>query len=253
MRVVTALMSALLLLFSGVARSDVVVLVHGYLSSAAAWDWSGVTHTLEAHGWQRGGVTGEKQFYSVELPAEAPLLLQADHLQRQLTAIRQRHPTEPLSVVGHSAGGVIARLLLVRGNSAQINTLITIATPHLGTLRAGDALDVANIPFPFSLLPSFFAGDEYHALRRSRLLLSELLPAAPGTLLGWLNQQPHPDIRYVSVVRGTPYAMSGDALVPGFSQDMNNVPLLRGRSERVVIPSPHELTPSDGLLLLNLL
>ncbi|MCK7500220.1 MAG: hypothetical protein MZW92_65415 [Comamonadaceae bacterium] len=41
---------------SGVARADVVVLVHGYLGDAASWEISGAGTALAANGWQRAGV-----------------------------------------------------------------------------------------------------------------------------------------------------------------------------------------------------
>ena len=75
----------------------------------------------------------------------------------------------------------------------------------------------------------------------------------PGSVLGWLNVQPHPEIEYVSVIRTTPNGVPGDWVVPGFSQDMNQVPALHGRSRVVAAPSDHELLPPDGLLIARLL
>ncbi len=47
--------------------------------------------------------------------------------------------------------------------------------------------------------------------------------------------------------------MSGDYVVPGYSQDMNNVPALRGKSSRIAIGTQHELEMLDGSVIVNLL
>jgi len=257
-------------LFLSAARADVLVLVHGYLGGAWSWDTSGVTAVLEQHGWRRAGVfvaeppgtrlipaageAGKRKFYSVDLPSEAPIEVQAVYLRQVLDTINRRYPHEPVHLAAHSAGGVAARLALVRGDVGNIRTLITIASPHLGTGRAAQALDVTDVPFPLSLIPDFFGGSTWDTARRSRALYVDLVPQRPGSLLFWLNSVPHPDIAYYSVVRGTPAAVTGDYVVPGFSQDMNNVPALRGRSALVRVNSSyHGLSALDGSVIAGIL
>jgi hypothetical protein len=79
----------------------------------------------------------------------------------------------------------------------------------------------------------------------------DLAPPTGGNLLGWLNLQDHPDITYDAVVRNTGFRMGGDILVPAWSQDLNQVPALRGRAN--VIPSPleHGLDADDARLILE--
>lgn len=256
-------------LFSSAVRADVMVLVHGYLSSAHDWDNSGITTVLGRHGWERAGMyvagpagirlaptQGQKaghKIYTVDLPSEAPVIMQAYQLRQILQSINKLHQGEPVILVGHSAGGIVARAALVRGEAENIKALITIASPHLGTSRAEQALDVTDIPFPFSLIPDIFGGEVYDTARRSRGLYVDLVRPRPGTLLFWLNSEPHPDIQYFSIVRGQTTILSGDYVVPGYSQDMNNVPVLRGRSARVTIKASHALDALDGSLIANLL
>ena len=197
----------------------------------------------------RGGHT----YYSVDLPSEAPVVVQAAQLRDMLDAIYRSHAGEPVYVVGHSAGGVVARAALVNNGGGNTRALITIASPHLGTYRAEQALDATDIPFPFSILPDIFAGEIYDTARRSRSLYVDLVRPRPGTLLYWLNGQPHPDILYFSIVRGQVSVAMGDLVVPGYSQDMNNIPVLRGRSTRISIPSDHGLDVLDGGVIVNLL
>jgi triacylglycerol lipase len=263
----------LLLLLTGLlalsARADVLVLIHGYLGGAYSWDESGVTAVLQQHDWQRAGVyvagpagvqlipaagiQAKRKIYAVDLPSEAPVLVQVYQLHQILGAISQTHKDEPMVLVGHSAGGVVARVALVRGNYANVKALITIASPHLGTSRAEQALDATDIPFPLSMVTDFFAGGAYDTAMRSRSLFVDLVRPQPGTLLYWLNVQPHPDIEYFSIVRGPSQAGWGDYIVPTYSQDMNNVPALQGRSSLVNVPVSHGLEPIDGSAILQLL
>jgi pimeloyl-ACP methyl ester carboxylesterase len=249
------------------ARADVLVLVHGYLGDASSWDRSGITNILQQHGWARAGIftagpagvqmipapgqQSARNFYSVDLPSEAPILIQVYQLNEILASIERTHAGEPVTLVGHSAGGVVARAALVRGGARNVNALITIASPHLGTDRAEDALDATDIPFPISLVTDFIGGESYDTAMRSRSLYVDLVRPLPGSLLYWLNVQPHPDIEYFSVVRAD--FGPGDYIVPAYSQDMNNVPALHGRSSLVTIPVHHGLEPLDGAVIVNLL
>ena len=250
-------------------RADVLVLVHGYLSGAQSWDNSGITSVLQQHGWQHAGVyvagpsgiyllptsTGQavNSVYTVDLPSEAPVVVQSFQLREILAAVNKAHPGESVTIVAHSAGGVVARAALVKGKIGNVRALITIASPHLGTLRAEQALDATDIPFPLSMVTDVFAGETYDTAMRSRGLYVDLVRPRPGTLLYWLNSQPHPDIGYYSIVRGQETTVAGDFIVPGYSQDMNNVPVLRGKSSRIMIPRDHGLDILDGSVIVKLL
>ena len=256
-------------LFGQAVRADVLVLVHGYLSGAQSWDASGITRVLQRAGWRHAGVyvTGpsgaylmpaplgksDNTYYTVDLPSEAPVMVQVFQLREMLAAINRSHGSEAVYIVGHSAGGVVARAALVNASIGSVKGLITIASPHLGTYRAEQALDVTDIPFPFSILTDVFGGDIYDTARRSRSLYVDLVRPRPGTMLFWLNSQPHPDILYFSIVRGQESVAMGDFVVPGYSQDMNNVPVLQGRSIRISIPREHGLDVLDGGVIVNLL
>jgi len=251
------------------ARADVVVLIHGYLGGARNWDESGITGILQQHGWQRAGVylagpagvqlfpaagrTAQRKYYMADLPSSAPVLVQVYQLQQMLHAIGTEHPGEPIALVGHSAGGIVARTALVRGDIDNVKALITIASPHLGTVRAEQALDATDIPWPLSIIPDILAGETYDIARHSRSLYVDLVRPRPGSLLYWLNTQPHPDIGYFSIVRGEDAEGWGDMVVPSYSQDMNNVPVLRGRSSLITIKANHGLGPRDGSILVNLI
>ncbi len=252
------------------AKADVLVLVHGYLASADSWEVTGINSMLDANGWKRGGLISSapatvapvlvgpgkdaaNKVYTVDLPAEAPIIVQTDQFLAMLATIQALHPEESLVIVGHSAGGIVARLALVRGNIRNVKALITIASPHLGTTLANRALKATDESGIFGGLKSFFGGSGYDTLRRSRGLLYDLASPYPGSLLYWLNAQHHPDIKYVSVVRLDPVGFAGDELVPGYSQDMNNIPSLHGSSSVIITPAGHTLVAEDGATLLQIL
>jgi hypothetical protein len=163
-----------------------------------------------------------------------------------------------VKLAAHSAGGVVARMVLVRHGSMGIDHLITIATPHLGTGRAIQALEATSGGGLFAPVKRFFVrratGDAIYAtLAQSRGVLMDLAPPAPGNLLYWLNQQPHPDIRYTSVMRIGNFVMPGDQVVPPLSQDLNRTPALAGKATTYSMAQGHLLTPQDGDLVGNLL
>lgn len=252
-------------------RADMLVLVHGWAANADTWVHSGVLPVLESQGWRNAGVVFSTQagvqyfpagypaqsgnrVYRVQLPDAAPLLLQASHLTSQLAFIQRQHPDEAMIVAGHSAGGVVARLVAIRPDYVRIKSLITIAAPNLGTPRALDGLDIVEskpffCPGPgMDFLKTMLGGSSYQYLKDSRGMMSDLAPAAPGSLLSWLNRQPHPDIEYHAVIRG-----GVDDLVPAISQDLNQVPAVRGRAHRYLTPAAHGLNPADGKLLADIL
>ncbi|RTZ74812.1 MAG: hypothetical protein DSZ02_04545 [Gammaproteobacteria bacterium] len=257
------------------ASAEVALLIHGYLSNAATWEFSGVNAALRQAGWQYAGnftfsPTGllqlpaphddesKKQFYTIDLPSIAPAPLQASWLKAAVDAISRAHPDENITLVGHSAGGVVARLMLVQYGKGKVDRLITIAAPHLGTDKAIRALDAVDDDGMFGFIKEWFVKREignglYRTLKVSRGILFNLVPPAPGTLLYWLNIQPHPDIEYISIVRSAGYVIAGDLVVPPFSQDMNQVPALRGKSKVYITYQGHELTPADGVLLARIL
>jgi pimeloyl-ACP methyl ester carboxylesterase len=269
-RLIIFLVFLLISITSANARGDVLVLVHGYLASADSWELSGINNLLDANGWKRGGLISsspgtvtpvyvgpgydaDNKVYVVDLPAEAPIVVQTDQFLGMLATIRAMHPDESLIIVGHSAGGVVARMALVRGQPENVKALITIASPHVGTTRANQAIDATDESGLFGFAKSIFGGDGYDTLRRSRGLLFDLAHPYPGSLLYWLNAQTHPDIKYISVVRLNPVGFTGDELVPGYSQDMNNIPAMQGKSSVIVTPAGHTLGAQDGTVLLQIL
>lgn len=239
------------------AFADALVLIPGYLSGGHTWRAHGIAQGLIANGWQDGGnltpspdgprldikpQAGANRFYTVELPSEAPIPVQAGYLNGYLDAIAAIHPGERMILAGHSAGGVLARYVMVTRPELEVAALVTIASPHAGSDAAEMGEFIADSPMAW-----FAPMMGLDTLNRSRDLYRDLGRPDITNLLGWLNTRPHPQAKYVSIVR------PGDAWVDTPSQDMNQVPALAGRSLVLASAGGHELNPGDGLLLSRLL
>lgn len=258
-----------------VARSEILILVHGWSANANTWIQSGVVNNLEANGWKNAGLVrslpnyhinyipaygknARKKIYQVDLPAEAPIAIQASHLLAEINFIHMLYPTESINIAGHSAGGIVARLAILQKNKLPISSLITIASPNLGTHRAVEALNLVHekpvfCPGPgLEFAKKIFAGNNYNYIKYSQNVLTDLQPENINNLLGWLNRQAHPNIKYHSIIRFKP-GLSGDDLVPGFSQDLNQVSSLRGKANSYFTQTGHSLNAADGILLANIL
>lgn len=277
------------------ASADIALLVHGFDSNASTWQHSGISQSLHQKGWDYKGVliagnintvkflpisTGiptdllmlvaktfpHHKLYNANLASRAPLEIQAQQLIAIIHWLNKAHPYEPVYLVGHSLGGLVARYAVVQmflrpienPITNPIAALITIASPHLGTIRAVEAIDDAYDTPSFCPGPGWdfmldaFGGYEYDLVRDSEILLYELFPSRPNNLLFWLNRQPHPEIPYFSVVRSSAHGL-GDAIVPGYSQDINNIPALKGHSITLFSDSGHFLNPYDSIIIYELL
>ncbi len=258
------LLALLFMLSPQAALADTLLLVPGYLGSAHSWRGNGITFGLQRAGWRDAGhlttgrlgplgpkitIAGKKRFYTLDLPTEAPLGVQANIIAGYVALARKRHPGERVFLVGHSAGGVASRLAMVRYPGLHVDGLITIASPHLGSRMADLGRSVANSPLSW-FAPFMGAG----TINRSRILYRDLGREGPYNILGWLNRTPHPKAIYISVIRtrnGNPVA--GDQVTVGWRQDMNMVPALRGRARTWLSVGDHALHPADGILLARIL
>ena len=250
-------------------HADIMLLIHGYLGDATSWEKSGINDELHQQGWLRAGMfrgspqgpqlfvtehtEGKQLVYVAELPSDTPVMVQADVLSNIISIIQKNHPDEPIILVGHSAGGVVARMALIRHKLSNIKALITIASPHIGTGRADQALSITANHGPFNMVKSFVGGRDYDALKHSRGLMVDLRRPQPGNMLYWLNSQPHPKIHYASIIRLNNDGHSGDYYVPGFSQNMNNVPVLQGQSSTYTTPTSHFLVRQDANTILSII
>ncbi|MFA7290639.1 MAG: alpha/beta fold hydrolase [Rhodocyclaceae bacterium] len=103
-----------------------LLLIHGYGCNRAAWWW--LRHRLEAAGFLVATVNLE------------PLYVDIDHyvtaIDTRIEAACQAACCDRLTLVGHSMGGLAARAYLERHGVARVDQLVTLATPHAGSVLA---------------------------------------------------------------------------------------------------------------------
>jgi pimeloyl-ACP methyl ester carboxylesterase len=122
-----------------------VVLVHGLVSNRAIFHVLG--GRLRQAGFRRVTVF-DYSWLSNDVRSAAQSL--ADEVERVCEASGQ----ERVHVVGHSLGGLIARYYVQRmGGDARVHTLVTLGTPHNGTLAA-------MVPLPLQAIRQLRPGSD---------------------------------------------------------------------------------------------
>lgn len=261
----------LLTLFSGLSSAKTVVLIHGLNSDKQTWYENRVIDALFASGFRdetqnlfpkkkrktdqtanfniKVPQNNDKNvFYTINLPWFEPLETQASALKDVLSFIHKQRD-EPLILVGHSVGGVVARLYLLSKNPVPVVGLITIASPHHGSPWAEATLLALQSP-----MGDFISLMGENKWSKSEQLLWQLSPSVKHSMINWMNDQPHPKLRYISIIHTPSFKkMAADILVPAVSQNMNYIPALYKRSAVVTIRSGHSLSKRDGLMLAKIL
>jgi len=132
---------------------------------------------------QKNGYVKDSELYEFAYDFRFSAVYNAQKLEELINRIRSKNNNQPVDIVAHSFGGLIAKQYLLNpANAANVGQLIFVGTPHLGApkalkaLRYGDNLDVKiidgcklkrvvhNLPGMFNLLPGrryFAAGGGY--------------------------------------------------------------------------------------------
>jgi triacylglycerol esterase/lipase EstA (alpha/beta hydrolase family) len=104
-----------------------VLLLHGVLCNAGVW--TGMKRRLDAEGL--GPV------YALSYgPPLASIELFADQVAAKVDGILAATGARRVIIVGHSMGGLVARAYLRRHGSDRVARVVTIGTPHAGSVHA---------------------------------------------------------------------------------------------------------------------
>ncbi len=103
-----------------------VLLIHGYQCNRGFWFW--LRPRLEAAGWIVAT-------HSLE-PVYSDIDAYADGIARRVDEVLAATGAPKLVLVCHSMGGLASRAYLRRHGVAKVARLITLASPHQGTLLA---------------------------------------------------------------------------------------------------------------------
>lgn len=126
-----------------------VVLVHGLiLNGATTWP------VLSTHLAGEGYCVYSLDYGQTLLSGGAPVAVSAGQLSTFVDAVRSRTGAGKVLIVAHSLGGVVSRYYLDRlGGAAKVKGLVSLASPHQGTLQVAFAgLSVLLCPSCLSVL-----------------------------------------------------------------------------------------------------
>ncbi|MFJ1703075.1 esterase/lipase family protein [Kitasatospora sp. NPDC088346] len=133
-----------------------VLLLHGLADNRAVF--RPLRRELHRHGWTHLHALN----YS---PLIRDVRAAAALLARHVAWATEAHPGGPVTLIGHSLGGLICRYYVQRlgGDDGPVRTVVTLGTPHAGT-------SAALLPTPFPMTRQLRPGSE---------LLTELRLPAP--------------------------------------------------------------------------
>lgn len=103
-----------------------VLLIHGYMCNRAVW-----------RNWLRRGLPSNWNIATINLePVHASVDEYAECIEREVARLRAASGAEGITLVCHSMGGLAARAFLRTKGHAGVARVITISTPHHGTIFA---------------------------------------------------------------------------------------------------------------------
>lgn len=104
----------------------VLLLIHGYGCNRGAWWW--LRRRLERAGFAVATLNLEPPYIAIDAYVDA--------LAARIEAACTEAGAGRVTLIGHSMGGLVARAYLARDGSARVEQLITMATPHSGSVLA---------------------------------------------------------------------------------------------------------------------
>jgi triacylglycerol lipase len=129
-----------------------VLLVHGYLCNRGLWWW--MRGALRRSGLAVATVNLEPPLAGLDRAAEA--------LGARIDALLAETGAEEVALVGHSCGGLVARAYLRRRGGSRVSRLVTIASPHRGSIvaRIGIGRNAREMERGSAWLDNLAAGEE---------------------------------------------------------------------------------------------
>ena len=103
-----------------------LLLIHGYQCNRGFWIW--IRSRLEAAGWTVAT-------HSME-PVWTEIDTYADGIERRINEVLAATGAPQVILVGHSMGGLASRAYLRRHGTGKVARLVTLGSPHHGTLLA---------------------------------------------------------------------------------------------------------------------
>jgi len=108
------------------SRPPPLLLVPGYVCNRGQWWW--LRRCLRARGFAVATVNLEPPFGGIDDFAE--------QLRSHIEALLTETGAERVTLIAHSMGGLVARAYLKRHGNERVSRLITLGSPHRGTIIA---------------------------------------------------------------------------------------------------------------------
>jgi pimeloyl-ACP methyl ester carboxylesterase len=116
-----------------------VLLVYGFLGTRRSFELLEARLRRDGHGVFTINLGGLADAFNTRTIDET-----AEHVAAKVERLYRRYDLGPLTVIGHSKGGLIGRYYVKRlGGEKRVRTLVTLGTPHNGTPTA-----YLGAPFP---------------------------------------------------------------------------------------------------------
>ena len=175
----------------------------------------------------------------------------ADRLADLLQSVAIAQPGVPIDVVGHSQGGVVARLAVERSGAenrlpSEVETLVTVSSPQQGAPLATGVVALGDTPGGAAALSQVRAAGMADELDNRMPALTDL--AETSATMDELHSRPMPSgVRFVTI------GGSGDLVVPGSSAGDSSadasiiLPTAIGKEAHGLLPSTPEATREIGL------
>ena len=137
----------------------------------------------------------------------------ADHLGVLLQSVAIAQPGVPIDVVGHSQGGVVARLAVERSSAenqlpSEVQTLVTVSSPQQGAPLATGVVALGDTPGGAAALSQLRAAGVAENLDNRLPALADLAETS-ATMDELHTRQVPRGVRFVTI------GGSGDLVVPG--------------------------------------
>jgi triacylglycerol lipase len=137
---------AAILAASSAAANEPIIFIHGYANAPYHWD------TMVAR-FKADGYPGAKLYRYGYNSLVYSNRVSAAGLRDFVDAVRSANGGSPVSLIGHSNGGLVARWYLAKlGGATKVRRFISIGTPHRGSTWAyGCVSPVCYEMRPYSL------------------------------------------------------------------------------------------------------
>ncbi len=160
---------------------------------------------IACHGWGQRGDAFEK-FYKVIKEEDLPIRLerfeyrfgQDIRISAEQLSKKIKEYSRPVDLIGHSEGGLVVRYAVQAIDSENVDTVITVATPHNGTAIAALALPLAVIKKSAEQLMRIVFGRHDYRLGSAAWQMFGLNGWKPDGFLDYLNSLPIPDVRFIN-------------------------------------------------------